>query len=158
FIPLSLYYLFYSYYTRKKMCLRWVVPRIKRSLSDVRLQRNGEITYNLFRGVDMEKESITLSRVNKNKKNKKLKSILISFIFLIGLGLFAYISILFTGSSIVGEDAFNLNETTVLETANGTPVAELYKENRKYITINEIPEHVQQAYIAIEDRRFYEHK
>jgi penicillin-binding protein 1A len=43
--------------------------------------------------------------------------------------------------------------------ANGAKFAELFEpDNRRlWVPLNEIPEHVQQAFIAAEDKRFYEH-
>ena len=48
--------------------------------------------------------------------------------------------------------------TTVLD-SNGNEVAKLVASgaNRKYVTIDEIPIHMQHAFVAIEDARFYEH-
>lgn len=41
---------------------------------------------------------------------------------------------------------------------DGTVLARLYLENREDVPLDQIPEHVQEAFIAIEDERFYEHK
>lgn len=41
---------------------------------------------------------------------------------------------------------------------DGTVLARLYMENREDIPLDQIPEHVQEAFIAIEDERFYEHE
>ncbi len=48
--------------------------------------------------------------------------------------------------------------TTVLA-SDGTEIATLVASgaNRKYVTIDEIPEDLQHAFVAIEDERFYEH-
>lgn len=48
--------------------------------------------------------------------------------------------------------------TTVLD-ADGNQTATLVASgsNRKYVTIDEIPIHLQHAFVAIEDQRFYEH-
>lgn len=91
------------------------------------------------------------------KQNKLLKWILIILASIIGLGLFGYALIIYLGSQIVNDDAFLLAETTTIETSEGEVIAELYEENRKYVQMEEIPSHVKDAYIAIEDRRFYEH-
>jgi len=40
---------------------------------------------------------------------------------------------------------------------DGTVLARLYMENREDIPLDQIPEHVQEAFIAIEDERYYEH-
>ena len=48
--------------------------------------------------------------------------------------------------------------TNVLD-ASGAKFAELYEHDhrRHWVPLSEIPEHVQQAFIAAEDKRFYEH-
>lgn len=51
-----------------------------------------------------------------------------------------------------------MQQTLLIYDKNGIETAALYnKENRVYIPINMIPEHVKNAFIAIEDSRFYEH-
>lgn len=52
----------------------------------------------------------------------------------------------------------NLSQTSVVYDANGERAGTLYgSENRVYVEIENIPKHVQQAFIAAEDQRFYEH-
>ncbi len=41
--------------------------------------------------------------------------------------------------------------------ADGTLLAELAREHRAYAPMDEIPERIAQAFVAVEDRRFYEH-
>ena len=43
-------------------------------------------------------------------------------------------------------------------TSEGYLLAEFYLENRRLVPFSDIPEHVVNAFIAVEDRRFYEHK
>lgn len=43
-------------------------------------------------------------------------------------------------------------------TSEGYLLAEFYSENRSLVPFSDIPEHVVNAFIAVEDRRFYEHK
>lgn len=52
----------------------------------------------------------------------------------------------------------DLNETTTIYGADSSVIATLYKgENRVFLPLDQIPKHVQNASIAIEDRKFYEH-
>ncbi|BAU26418.1 1A family penicillin-binding protein [Aneurinibacillus soli] len=52
----------------------------------------------------------------------------------------------------------DLNETTTIYGADSSVIATLYKgENRVFLPLNHIPKYVQNASIAIEDRKFYEH-
>lgn len=51
-----------------------------------------------------------------------------------------------------------LNQTSIVYDANGERAGSLYgSENRVYMPLEEIPLHVQRAFIAAEDQRFYEH-
>ncbi len=51
-----------------------------------------------------------------------------------------------------------MQQTLLIFDKDGVETAALYnKENRVYIPIGEIPKHVKNAFIAIEDARFYEH-
>ncbi|TFJ93541.1 transglycosylase domain-containing protein [Lentibacillus salicampi] len=88
---------------------------------------------------------------------KKLKWLFLSFVFILMLGLIGYAVILFGGGLIVDEEDMVLDATTTIETNDGTVIGKLYDENRIPITLERIPEHVQEAFIAVEDRRFYDH-
>ncbi|MCG6551108.1 MAG: PBP1A family penicillin-binding protein [Candidatus Magnetominusculus sp. LBB02] len=48
-------------------------------------------------------------------------------------------------------------ESSFLYAADGTELAEFYLERRKFVPFYKIPKHVKQAFIAVEDARFYEH-
>lgn len=88
---------------------------------------------------------------------RRLKWLFLSFVFILLFGLVGYGAILFGGAFIVDEEDLILDATTTIETSDGEVIGKLYKENREPVTLNQIPEHVQQAFIAIEDRRFYDH-
>ncbi|HEU5299093.1 MAG TPA: PBP1A family penicillin-binding protein [bacterium] len=48
-------------------------------------------------------------------------------------------------------------EATRIYAGGGELIASFYRENRKYVTLEEIPEHTRAAVLAIEDDRFYHH-
>ncbi|WP_162801549.1 penicillin-binding protein [Brachybacterium saurashtrense] len=50
-----------------------------------------------------------------------------------------------------------LNEASRIEAADGSLLATFYTENRIMVPLEEISPHMQNAVIAVEDRRFYEH-
>ena len=50
-----------------------------------------------------------------------------------------------------------LPESTRILAADGTPIADLYQQNRVEVTIDQISKPMQEAILAIEDSRFYEH-
>ncbi|MCT2535583.1 PBP1A family penicillin-binding protein [Aquibacillus koreensis] len=47
--------------------------------------------------------------------------------------------------------------TTTIVTQDGEVVGEMYEENRQLVTIDQIPDHVEDAFLAIEDNGFYDH-
>ncbi|TRM11853.1 PBP1A family penicillin-binding protein [Lentibacillus cibarius] len=88
---------------------------------------------------------------------KRLKWLLLSFVFLVLLGIIGYAAILFGGNFVVDEEDLIPDATTTFETREGEVIGKLYNENRIPVTMDDIPEYVQKAFIAIEDRRFYDH-
>lgn len=50
-----------------------------------------------------------------------------------------------------------MDSATRLVDENGNELTKLYVKNRDLVSIDKIPKHVQQAFISIEDVRFYEH-
>ncbi len=51
-----------------------------------------------------------------------------------------------------------LKQTTVVYAADGESAGSLYgSENRVYVPLTDVPQHVREAFIAAEDQRFYEH-
>ncbi|MBN6204849.1 PBP1A family penicillin-binding protein [Ralstonia pickettii] len=90
--------------------------------------------------------------------SKKLKWSLIAIVSVIVLGLIGYAFLIYFGSLVVDEDKLLLDLTTTIETNDGEVIAEIYNENRSYAAIEYIPSHVKDAYVAIEDRRFYDHE
>lgn len=49
-------------------------------------------------------------------------------------------------------------ETSLIYSADNELLAELYIEKRTFVDYNKIPQHVKNAFIAVEDSRFYRHK
>lgn len=47
---------------------------------------------------------------------------------------------------------------TVLDNDGNPLVDQIYDKNKRYIPLTDIPEHTRNAFIAIEDKRFYKHK
>lgn len=64
-----------------------------------------------------------------------------------------------TAPEIAEVDVIPTGYSTSVLAADGTEIATLVAEgaNRQYATIDEIPKHLQEAFVAIEDERFYEH-
>lgn len=49
------------------------------------------------------------------------------------------------------------NASSKIVDQNGEEIASLYTENRRPVSIDEVPDDVKHAFIAVEDKRFYEH-
>ena len=100
-------------------------------------------------------------KVKKEKRRltfrRRFKVILFMIVCMIVMGLLGYGAALFGGKLIVDQAGMVLDETTIIETQDGEVIGTLYNENRIYTPIDQTPEHLQQAYVAIEDRRFYDH-
>lgn len=75
-----------------------------------------------------------------------------SFVALVG-----YMFILFLGNYVIDEKKLVLNASSELVDLEGNTITKIYVENREYVEIDEIPKTVRNAFIAVEDKRFYEH-
>lgn len=80
---------------------------------------------------------------------------ILSIIFL--LGLIGYFIILYGGKLVIDDEKLILDATTIIETTDGQTIGELYRENRSPISLDKVPKHVQDAFVAVEDVRFYKH-
>ncbi|GAF65702.1 penicillin-binding protein 1F [Bacillus sp. TS-2] len=79
--------------------------------------------------------------------------ILTTFLF----ALFGYMAIILFGNYAIDEQKLVLNQASTIVDESGQPISKIFLENREMVTINQIPEHVQEAFVAVEDVRFYEH-
>lgn len=73
------------------------------------------------------------------------------------IALAVYLLILVIGDYSIDEKKLVMDSTTTLVDPEGSKVAELYLQNREPVSIKDIPVHVREAFIAVEDKRFYEH-
>src|SRR5699024_484302 len=98
-------------------------------------------------------------RSDRHKKKRKLRPrhlmIVCGLVFV--LFLVAYTAILYGGKLIIDEEKLIIKSPTTIETVDGEIVWSFYDEYRIPLSLDDIPEHVIYAFIAIEDRRFYEH-
>lgn len=98
---------------------------------------------------------------NDDQNKRYVKSIVnwvIVPIAIIGiLSFIGYSFIIYGGRLVVDEQALVLDMTTTIETVDGDVITEIYTENRKPVELSDIPQHVIDAFVAIEDERFYQH-
>ncbi|MGD6792767.1 transglycosylase domain-containing protein [Metabacillus indicus] len=73
------------------------------------------------------------------------------------IALAVYLLILVIGDYSIDEKKLVMDSTTTLVDPEGSKVAELYLQNREPVPVKDIPVHVREAFIAVEDKRFYEH-
>ncbi|HSC35534.1 MAG TPA: transglycosylase domain-containing protein, partial [Thermodesulfobacteriota bacterium] len=99
---------------------------------------------------------------SKPKKSKFLAFLLVAFLFLSASGVLAlYGAYLYYSRDLPNFRAitgYKPKLITEVYSSDGTLVAEFAAERRKLIVYEDIPQHVRDAFIAVEDRRFFEHE
>lgn len=100
----------------------------------------------------------------KNEQKSSRKKTSKKYIFAIILILFLFITGLFLGGlTWIIQDTPDISDyrggslSTMIYSNEGDLINSLYQENRVYVRLNQIPESLQNAFIAIEDNNFYEH-
>ncbi|WP_240468609.1 PBP1A family penicillin-binding protein [Gracilibacillus sp. YIM 98692] len=88
---------------------------------------------------------------------KRYKWIIIMLFSMVILSLLGYLFILFGGRFVFDEKAVILPQTSKVVAEDGTVIGKLYTENREYAAIDQMPGHLKEAFLSIEDQRFYEH-
>jgi penicillin-binding protein 2A len=70
-----------------------------------------------------------------------------------------YFAFAYYGNKVLSdhEDALQMAQTTIVYDAEGKEAFRLFAENREYVSLENIPDLLVQAFIAIEDRRFERH-
>ncbi|MBY8912604.1 PBP1A family penicillin-binding protein [Bacillus sp. YC2] len=91
------------------------------------------------------------------KKKKKLFIPLVIAAATAFLALIGYIIIIFLGHYVIDEKKLILHASSKIVDQNGDEIASLYTENREPVLIRDVPMDVREAFIAVEDKRFYEH-
>lgn len=103
-----------------------------------------------------EEEQPVVSK-HSSKKRIALKRLVISLGTVFVLSLIAYTTILYGGKLFVDENKLPVSGPTSIQNENGETVWQLYEQYRKPVTLEEIPEDMQNAFVATEDKRFYTH-
>nr|WP_312578701.1 transglycosylase domain-containing protein [Sedimentibacter sp.] len=113
-----------------------------------------------------KKSNETKSKKKKNRRRRKIifRSILLVMLIaiIIGGGAIAgmLIGIIKSAPEIDPTNVLtNLTESSVILDENGTVIEQIHdpNENREIVKLSDIPEHLQLAFIAIEDHRFRDH-
>ncbi len=83
-----------------------------------------------------------------------------TIIFILSTAILAvtgYLGIILFGTYTLDETELIPAETTTVVDRDGDELVRLFEENRETVSIDDIPEHVQHAFIAVEDQRFFDH-
>ena len=103
----------------------------------------------------IEKKKEKTQEKIKRKKKRIIIILLLLILVIIGLGIYTAISIN-NWKKIVQE--MSKNETSIVKDTDGNTIAEIGGEKAKNkISASEIPNNLKNAYVAIEDERFYKH-
>lgn len=93
----------------------------------------------------------------KNRTNKKIKKIIIIIVVILILLLGIFLGVSSHNWKQITEEMF-VNETSIVVDSEGKTIAKLGSERKKIKINNEdIPKNLKNAYVAIEDERFYKH-
>ncbi|MDQ0232216.1 transglycosylase domain-containing protein [Metabacillus malikii] len=88
---------------------------------------------------------------------KKLLVSSIGVLFTVIIAFLGYLFIIFMGDYVLDEEKLVMNTASTLVDLEGNEITKLYIENRELVKLSEVPEHVQNAFISVEDQRFYKH-
>jgi len=101
------------------------------------------------------------SSFKKKPKSKTTKKVLIGVLCLLAVGVLVGLGLVVTwmiDTPSVSADDFTYTSATTVYDINGNPYQELQtEETRIPVSIDQVPEMVQLAFISIEDQRFYAH-
>lgn len=113
----------------------------------------------------MKKTKKVVKKVPKPKKKKTFKQTMFSLLWkvvilamMFGIGAFAYLFYTIkkeTPTELI--ESYSPISPSVIYDINGNQLDTITVENRSPISINDVPIHVQNAFLAIEDRKFHSH-
>jgi len=95
------------------------------------------------------------------KKKQRWLMLVVSFFVALLLSVFGgYFALLYAGEQMIDPTKLQdlKKDATVIYDKNNQPIGELHvAENRDYVPYSKIPKHVINAFVAVEDKRFFEH-
>jgi penicillin-binding protein 2A len=102
-----------------------------------------------------------LRRMKKKNKKKRIRLVtvgVLGLILLMMVILGGFIVYILVQNYHIDESKLTMREASILYDEHGNEVTRLFVENREYISLDKIPIHLLDAFIAIEDQRFYDHR
>lgn len=97
------------------------------------------------------------SRKHKRKKFKVWQKVLIVLAVLFVAGTAGIFAMYQRNRVDISSYSYKEKQKTQIISADNQVIAELFTENRTYVSLNQIPDNMKNALIATEDRRFYDH-
>ncbi|SDC22152.1 transglycosylase domain-containing protein [Shouchella lonarensis] len=88
---------------------------------------------------------------------KKLLIITGGFLSVVVLAFAIFTAFILVGTYQIDEEKLIMHNASVLVDGDGEIITNLFMENREVVAVEDIPEHVAHAFVAIEDVRFYTH-
>lgn len=104
-----------------------------------------------------DKEEAKEGKSEKAPFTFKLRHAIVSIGTVFVLALIAYTTILYGGKLFVDQDKLLITPPTTIETEEGEILWYLYDEYRLPVDLEDIPDHVKDAFVTVEDKRFYSH-
>ncbi|GAA0378865.1 transglycosylase domain-containing protein [Bacillus horti] len=99
-----------------------------------------------------------MSKKKKKKINIKVVTLsVIGVFFLVGIVLAAFMGFILVQNYEIDETKLEMMEATILFDQQGNEATKLYTQNREYVSIDQMPQELLDAFVTIEDQRFYEH-
>ncbi|GAA4716950.1 transglycosylase domain-containing protein [Brevibacillus fulvus] len=104
-----------------------------------------------------------MAKAKKKSVKKKMPwlMLIIPFcVFLLVSVVGGYYALLYAGGQMIDLSKLEQikTEPSIVYDKDGNPIGNLYiKEERKYVSYTEIPKHVINAFVSVEDKRFFEH-
>ena len=92
------------------------------------------------------------------KKYRWLLLIPASLFTILTISLIGYLLIIYAGNYVIDERKLVMDSASSLVDEDGELITKIFSENRNIVSIDQIPSHVQQAFVAVEDNRFYTHR
>ena len=92
---------------------------------------------------------------SRTKKLLLLGAAVSLFLLAVGVGLGQVLAIMSAAPEV--EREYSALETTIVYSREGELLAGIYEEDRTYVDLDRIPQQLQDAFIAVEDRNFYSH-
>ncbi len=102
---------------------------------------------------------MTQTKRKTAKKNRWLMIVIGFFVFLVLSVIGGYFALLYAGEQMIDMqklEAIKMDASELYD-KHGNPIGKLSRETREYVPITEIPQHVIDAFVAVEDKRFFEH-